>query len=218
MKMMPFLLALGVAAVAAAWWWPKSGPMVGNRSIDEWTERLEDPDASLRAETLLSIADLGWRARPLLPYLKALTRDPHPVARGRAVLAVVTVDKNEAELPLLLRALRDPSSAVRMDAVTGLQLFGKAGIPGLIFALEDPDPTVLIDAALGLGRMGPAAADAVPALTKLRRHRNYHISGAARDALALIEPASTEHPASGGPARNPGERSSVARSPAHQHT
>lgn len=185
MKKSYLWLGSGLLAAVAYSWWP-SVQMVGSQSIDEWTRGLEHPDPTVRAETILAIEDLRDRAQPLVPYLLAMTRDPHPVARGRAVLALVTVDRKEVYLPVLVRALRDPSPTVRMDAVMGLQLFGNAGIPGLIHALQDPEPTVLIGAAFGLGRCGAEAGYAIPALTILKRHDSYRVVEAAKEALELI--------------------------------
>jgi hypothetical protein len=67
------------------------------------------------------------------------------------------------------------------------------GIPwmamrALLGALKDKDKTVRAQAARALGRLGPAAREAVPALTALSRESDLIVAREAREALQAIGP------------------------------
>jgi HEAT repeat protein len=58
----------------------------------------------------------------------------------------------------------------------------------LFDALKDKDKTVRAQAARALGRIGPAAREAVPALTAMSRESDVIVAKEAREALQGIGP------------------------------
>jgi 6-phosphogluconolactonase (cycloisomerase 2 family) len=92
--------------------------------------------------------------------------------------------------PHLARALVRPSDQIRDEALSTLLAMGrdgKAAVPDLIALLQNPRADQ--HAALILGGIGPDAADAVPVLYGLLRHRSPAVARAAQDAIARIRGA-----------------------------
>ena len=89
--------------------------------------------------------------------------------------------------PALFRALKDKKKYVRQMAAYALaEMLGakaEAAIPVLKNGLKARDPFMAADA---LGEIGPKAASAVPALTKLLKHKNSKVRRAAAEALTKI--------------------------------
>ncbi len=137
------------------------------------------------------LQQLGPRARAELPRLFELLRSPDLQTQQSAANAIVGIVERDPTpvMPDLLAMLGDPQPSARSGAAFALSLFGEAAAPAigpLIETLDDPHPLPQTYAAVALGEMGPAAADALPALKRLQWHRDYRVSGSARQALAKI--------------------------------
>jgi HEAT repeat protein len=79
---------------------------------------------------------------------------------------------------------------VRVNALTGLQVMGPAAapaVPQLIEGLKDKVDNIRWRSAFVLGRCGPAAKEAVPALTGALAAPNPTVRAQAKRALSLIE-------------------------------
>jgi HEAT repeat protein len=71
-----------------------------------------------------------------------------------------------------IETLQDPSPKARKKAVTKLGNAGTADaavFPALMEALKDTDAEVRCEAILALMKLGPAAREAMPALTRMQR-------------------------------------------------
>jgi peptidylprolyl isomerase len=113
-------------------------------------------------------------------HLGALSRDPDPGLRRRAVLSLGRTRLVDA-LPWIVDALADADAEVRAMAAFGVGLVGVvAGVGPLEAALKDPDPMVRGRAAEGLGLIGRVAATAAPAVAES--------AAACPAALAAIQP------------------------------
>jgi hypothetical protein len=88
-------------------------------------------------------------------------------------------------LPALLLALEDPDTQMRQNGAivlveliadqskgTAFKAAASESLPVLIKALEDPNDNVRTLSAQAIGEIGPEAASAVPALTKLLKHND----------------------------------------------
>jgi HEAT repeat protein len=78
-----------------------------------------------------------------------------------------TAAKDRAARANLGRSLYDPRGPVRDQAAHWLSKAGAEAVPILITALEDTNTEIRVTAAYALGRMGEVAAPAVPNLTRL---------------------------------------------------
>lgn len=106
---------------------------------------LKDPDMAVQFMAADSLDDIGPPASKAIPALvDTATSTPHAKVRGRALMALVTIQGFEDYK-------RNPARA----------------IPGLIERLEDPDGQIRMGAVQTLGAFGSAARDAVPPLSKL---------------------------------------------------
>ena len=93
-------------------------------------------------------------------------------------------------VPALMKALEDPSGAVRGQAIWGLGNVGpaaKEAVPALIKAGDES----LRGAVIALGKIGPAAKDGIPLMIRGLRYRGgpefrYDTAVAAKHALARI--------------------------------
>jgi HEAT repeat protein len=66
-------------------------------------------------------------------------------------------------------------------------------VPALVGALRDEHIEVRLAAAAALGRIGPAAAEAIPALTALLEQSDERFKNTIRSAIEKISPPWTEH-------------------------
>ncbi|MEP6802769.1 MAG: DUF2961 domain-containing protein [Acidobacteriota bacterium] len=108
-----------------------------------------------------------------LPGLASTLRDPDPVNRGLAALALR--EKGPAARPALeplAAALKDPELQVRVTAANALGAIGRdavPAVPALVAATRVAGETTQMvrAAASALGAIGPGAAAALPALKEL---------------------------------------------------
>jgi HEAT repeat protein len=110
------------------------------------------------------------------PVLLAAAKDPDPLVRGAAVVALRDRRDHFAEVLAIFRGLmKDPDPRVREAAIFHLETFVKRGspemstlLPDLIAALDDPKPAVRLEACRALYVYGQLPR-AVPALARLAR-------------------------------------------------
>jgi HEAT repeat protein len=130
---------------------------------------LLDPARELHAEHRATVArwmgQLREDARLALPALVSAARsDSDPRVRGAALVAVSQVAAAEASLPVLVEALADRESSVRLVAAARLRQMDEAAAPAadrLAERLADDDPRVAQAAAEALLRIGPPAVSAL---------------------------------------------------------
>ena len=131
---------------------------VGSPAVAALQAALGDGEWSVRAAAADSLGNIGTRAR--------------------------------AAVPALLRALADDSMWVRRNALEALGTIGSAGggvLSGLRAALQDEEHVVRRNAAIALSKIaGPAAGEAVPALSETLRRDERYVSFYAATALGRI--------------------------------
>ncbi len=133
----------------------KSAAYLDERTLAVLLRGLGDPDPTARAEavdSLVESADDPQVAERVAEVL--LTPDAEPVARRSAaeVLGEIHRGGNDLAVEALATAARDPSSAVRSDAVRALgRRIAPEAVGALLEAARDPAPSVRRLAALSLG-------------------------------------------------------------------
>jgi HEAT repeat protein len=140
---------------------------------------------------------LGAAARPAIPALIAAAVDVEEPVRKSAAGALEKIDPEwpatpgAAEaVPALVKALGSRFTEVWQLASFLLGRIGKPAVPTLIDALADRwQDTRQVVVARSLGRIGPAAAEAVPALAHELTGEHAHVRQAAAEALGQIGPA-----------------------------
>jgi len=155
---------------------------------------LADRDEDIRLLALMVVQAYGPKARRALPQILAIATKDDSASNRRLAIEALQSMKTEAKivLPALRRALRDDSLDVRAVALQYLQQLGpaaKEAVPELVAGLktakdklqpvsrlivvkvgsvngvrEVPERIWIVDT---LGKIGPAAKEAVPALTEL---------------------------------------------------
>lgn len=139
-------------------------------------EAIHDAHTAVRAAALQSLLRLDLPTGNLLRVLLEAVKDADSAIRQTAVqnlrrspLVEATSDRERIE-KALLRALDDPQSAVRLEAVGTLSRFGtkmaSQAVTGSLLALvKGADETLRLQAALALAQVDPQAArQAVPTL------------------------------------------------------
>jgi HEAT repeat protein len=155
------------------------------------TERLGVGD---RAATIRALSRFKAEARPAIPALLELLKDPDPRIRWEAARTLGKIGADAAvAVPALVEAFKDPEAPVREHAAEALGDIGppaKDGVPALIEALRDADMKVRRDAARSLGLIGPAAKTALPALRQLDKDPEREVREAASKSLRQLDPDS----------------------------
>jgi hypothetical protein len=101
------------------------------------------------------------------------------------------LDRRSAVLARLVQALDDPSADVRANVVSALALFPEdmpAVLPALQKLLAAEMSHQRLMAVVALGNLGPKAAAATPAVTKLLEDGDADVRTAAKQTLELIRP------------------------------
>ena len=154
-------------------------------------DALRDPDPGVRWHAAAAFMHIGTRAGGVAPALLAAMDDPVWTVRnaaGRALEDVATA----ADVPLLARALGDPSAETRYHVARALARTGPAAataVPELVAGLGDEDWEVRLESARALGAVGAAAGSAFAALQDLLHgDREPQVRAAAALSLAVVEP------------------------------
>jgi len=174
---------------------PKSaGPeRVAGRTLGEWTAELSKSQNEIAR--LRAVKTLGAFGEQAAAALTLALSDRSAAVRYWAAseLGDQGVARKTA-IPALRKMMQEQFIGLRISAAYALCRFGnvKQGLPVLIEALKYPERGVANSAADFLARIGPPAVDAVDALTQAAKHQDYHVRGAAKEALRRIrgKPAS----------------------------
>ena len=162
---------------------------VAGRSLLEWSSELSSKSRTRRLRAALTLPSFG--AEAVVPLVGALEHaDPGVVywsASGLGDLA----HKSARTKPVLARLkalLKHKSIGVRLAAGFALCRLGetRTGLAVLTGGLQHAQRGVACAAADFLARIGPPAAAAVPALQQAAKHSDYHVKGAANEALKRI--------------------------------
>jgi HEAT repeat protein len=154
-------------------------------AVPELRMMLCDPDPETRAAAALALGRIGPAARRAIPRLEEV-RDDDDEASPWAAFALARITGDKMHVAWLTRAARR-----RTEAGEALGELGAAARPALpeVLALLRGDKTARGSAVAALGRMGPEAAGAVPALTRLLDDRRPEVREAAARGLAALGPS-----------------------------
>jgi hypothetical protein len=124
---------------------------------------LLSPDAQVRRQAVQVVRRLRTTV-PSIPGLIRSLRDPDPIVRGRAGIALSRAGK--AAVPSLVAVLKDDSADARASAMSALARIGpdaRAAVPVLLDVFKGPDAYQSKLAAIALKKIDPKAADAAGA-------------------------------------------------------
>jgi uncharacterized protein (TIGR02996 family) len=163
-------------------------------AIPALREALRHKDAGHAAATALAQLGAGGAG---IDALEKETRHKNAERRRRAVESLRELASTSDEaMPLLLNALRDSDSHVRLSAAYALASTMKphwtAAVAPLRKALRDKYHHVRRHSATALGRMGPGVEDVLPDLLSRMNDRAEEVRMAIVESVALIAPASPE--------------------------
>lgn len=116
-----------------------------------------EPDEKVRAMCVEKVTNLGEKAKGFGADIISFTRDESPVVRSAAAMGLAKIQVDPAE-----------------------------SVPVLIALLDDPAPKVLEQTIMALTCFGPAAGDAIPALTRVSQQGQVKLSGMARVAIEKV--------------------------------
>ena len=126
---------------------------------------LKDKSAKVRAHAALALGSIGPAAKDSVPALAELLKDPDETVRRTAVRAVRAIHPGpKVMIPLCIKLLEDPDPAIRGRILNAIAEGGAEAVPGLIEALKNDKAAFW--ALIVLRDIGPAAKDALPAITE----------------------------------------------------
>ena len=133
-------------------------------------EQLSDCNPAVRWSAVVSLRDMGVRAKTAIPALARLLADDdgYIAADAAHTLEDLGSDSTASILPML----SDSQPRVRELAartLAGIGVPAKAGVPALMVCLCDGDPRVRQAAVEALHQMGVDAKPAIPLLARLLR-------------------------------------------------
>jgi tetratricopeptide (TPR) repeat protein len=142
-----------VIALRGLWSGAERGPDI-EAAVPSLVELLKkkDEDIYTRRRAVDALRILGPGARAALPALNELMRDKKDPIRIEVLFMTVVIERPEpAEVPEVVRQLKDKDAKVRAEAARRLDLFGPlakpspelmAAVPALVEALRDPEAEV----------------------------------------------------------------------------
>lgn len=164
-------------------------PDAGARRLEPY---LAAKNPAVRRVAIRGLGELGQAARPVLPAVKKLLKDPSDNVRTEAALAAWRIDRDRDAVPTLTTLLASPDSQAREEAAIHLGRIGaasSAATPALLRLMWDPVLDNRRTVIEEVSRIGPGAADAVPALAAvLASERPVGELSAACEALGEIGP------------------------------
>jgi N-sulfoglucosamine sulfohydrolase len=180
---------------------------VAGRAPSSWAKDLESKNQTRRLRAARTMAIFGEAA---IPQLTTMLAHQDPSIRYWAASHLGDLDKAGATANAQLRKNRgDELFSVRMATAYALSRTDspKGNLEILIAGLHTPERGTAASAADFLGRIGTAASKAIPELEKTyAKHKDYHVRGAAKNALRFVKNDFTlqnhQRPTGGGPPRS----------------
>lgn len=155
------------------------------QAVEPLAGLLADPSVAVRAHAALALGQIGEPAKSAGPALVKLLADPDEAVRRQAVAALGAIRPGtDVTLPAFVALMRDADPGVRVRAMQAVAEAGSEAVPALIKATEDKEAAYW--ACLVLRELGPAAKDAVPALTALLTDARVEIRREALLTLAAV--------------------------------
>lgn len=155
-------------------------------AVEPLAQLLKDESAEIRAHAAAALGEIGGPAKSAAPALVELLKDEDAQVRRQGVHAIMAIRPGpKVTVPLAVELLEDGDAGVRLRVLNAISEAGPAALPSLIEALSNKKAAYW--ACLVLRDMGPAAKDAVPALTKLLDDPRPEIRREAILALAAME-------------------------------
>jgi serine/threonine protein kinase/HEAT repeat protein/Tfp pilus assembly protein PilZ len=183
-------------------------------AIPDLVGALKDESRFVRAAAAAALGAMGPSAKDVVPDLVGALRDENANVRWRAAAALGEIGPEaRAAIPALLSALEDrdvsttDAVALALEKVIGKpepspqprpeppipEAPGTADLGSLILSLTtDDDQSVRWRAAAALGDMGPAAKEAIPALTGALEDKDNTVRCEAARALGRMDSAAKE--------------------------
>ena len=164
--MLPLYARMGCAVVLMALLAPAlpasdAEPVYHSKTLRGWIADLKDPDAATRLDAADELADVGAKARAVVPALLLAATDKEDEVRAAVLHALIQIDpKAEGLLPVLFVAMKDRCPEVREAAVHGLRGLdpnANGVLPALAAGAKDPCDNVRQSAVGGLGAAGKPA-------------------------------------------------------------
>jgi len=143
---------------------------------------LEDSDAKLRSEVLVSLHRVGAKPASYFSQLEKALKDSSPEVRKAAATAAYHIGAEAKQtLPLLVQACKDTDASVQAEAVRALGAMGAdaANAVGTLVELLNGNGRAQLDIIRTLGKIGSASEPAVPRLIDL-------IEGSRKDIRAQV--------------------------------
>jgi HEAT repeat protein len=147
--------------------------------------RLKSQNWRDRAEAASRLGRGGAIAKPAVPDLLRLVKDPVSEVRIMAIDALIRLEEERQLLPFL----DDADPTIRLVVAFGLSIMEKnldAIVPKMVPFLQDPDPMIRMLAADILGHTGTLATVAVPHLRPLLQDINPRVRARAVYALGRV--------------------------------
>ena len=180
---------LGYIAITAL------GPAATTAIEDLLEHASSDPDASVRAVSLHSLAELQAPVSQALPVAVASLRNPDPGVRNSARHLLGRLGKDaQSTAPMLREILRRGDSLVRIVSAWALvhveptpEIFEEA-TPLLLTGLQNSDPHIRTEAALTLGGSCTTSKEVLLTLECAKNDADEKVKTAATSALAKLRP------------------------------
>ena len=135
------------------------------RDVKPIEDLLKDKSAKVRAHAALALGAIGSAAKDSAPALAELLKDPDDTVRRTALRAIRAIHPGpKVMIPICTKLLEDPDPAIRGRILNAIAERGVEAVPGLIEGLKDDKAAFW--ALIVLREIGPAAKDAVPAITE----------------------------------------------------
>jgi HEAT repeat protein len=132
---------------------------------------LKDKSAKVRAHAALALGAIGGKAKDSVQSIADLLKDPDDMVRRTALRAVRSIHPGpKVMIPICTKLLEDPDQAMRVRVLNAIVESGVDAVPGLTAALKDDKAAYW--ALIILRDIGPAAKDAIPAITEKLGDKN----------------------------------------------
>jgi HEAT repeat protein len=162
-----------------------SAARAAETSVQDSIKALQSADEAAKIAAIDQLAAQGDKAAEAAEPLLKLLADSSPAVRTHAVKALAAIRPGpKVMVPLFIKVMEDSDPAAQMRILHAIADTGEAAVPGLVRALENDK--VPYWACIVLREIGPAAKDAVPALTKAIKHPRADVRREAVLALGAI--------------------------------